>query len=216
MCVITICEIFQCWHMEALFEVAQCKYAIFSGLRYCNKHCSPPKLQGVFRPTSCSLCRTTPLPSVLGMDPDDDEDGKQDDVTRLTNFIRLNGPLLRLLNEEYPTVIVDLITEDWFPHITRAIRETKAMQTEALARRYPSPQPAQGENVDLLEMWQVQARRDLENYCLKRPVDMEVLALLPCLLPDCTVWPRSLFAQPSESFRPATPADYRNAFMPAS
>ncbi|ERF70891.1 hypothetical protein EPUS_02413 [Endocarpon pusillum Z07020] len=44
MCIITICKIFRCWHLEPIFHVERCSKAILTHIHYCNRECTPPVL----------------------------------------------------------------------------------------------------------------------------------------------------------------------------
>lgn len=149
MCLITICKIFRCWHLEAVFAVERCELAISYGLRYCNRECMPPLLRGKFSLLACSLCSlTSPISS-----PYD---------ARFVDFLRLNGPLMRLLDQKD---VDDVAHHGWVEHIRRARDQTKALQAKGLA---PCFTPS-----GLHWPWD---RAAFENH----PVDMEVLGMLPC------------------------------------
>ncbi|KAF7509787.1 hypothetical protein GJ744_007482 [Endocarpon pusillum] len=56
MCIITICKIFRCWHIEPIFRVDRCSNAILTHIHYCNRECTPPVLVGKFSLARCAVC----------------------------------------------------------------------------------------------------------------------------------------------------------------
>jgi hypothetical protein len=154
MCVLTICKIFRCGHLEAVFGVERCENAINDHLRYCNRECSPPVLKGEFSPATCSVCTQHSDP-IKGLTDEAFQD-----------FFHTSFPLMQLLRKKD---VDRFIVAEWYLSIQQARERTRCFQDNFLHGRFP-----------LDEAPFRQKRFEFGRHTHRNQIDMEILVIDPC------------------------------------
>jgi hypothetical protein len=154
MCVLTICKIFRCGHLEAVFGVERCENAINDHQRYCNRECSPPVLKGEFSSAACSVCTQHSDP-IKGLTDEAFQD-----------FFHTNFPLMQLLRKKDIDRFIDA---EWYLSIQQAREWTRCFQANFLHRRF-----------SLDEAPFRQERFEFGRHPHRNQIDMEILIIDPC------------------------------------